>query len=247
MRVTLENAGFAVTVAGDGAEALREAMSEQYDVVVLDWNMPKLDGIGVLRSLRNKPGPNSLTPIVIATAAPSQQLIDEALNAGAQAVLGKPFAGDELVNVLNGAVACGANISSAASDPGATVTVDSGLEVARVLDIEALEGPGSIFRTVDPAELMGAFTRDVEKNKALLKHAASTADLGLFRASIHSLAGYAGSLGATRLQWLLATAPRDDAELRARGLIAAAELCETIDATSRALDDWLRAFLCVAQ
>jgi len=247
MRVTLENAGFAVTVVGDGAEALREAMSEQYDVVVLDWNMPKIDGIGVLRNLRNGPGPNALTPIVVATAAPSQKLIDEAFSAGAQAVLGKPFEGDELVHVLNGAVACGSKMAPAASVTGATATVDLSREVTRVLDVEALEGPSSIFRSVDPAELMSAFARDVEKNKALLRQAAATGDLALFRASIHALAGYAGSLGASRLQWMLASAPRDDAELRTHGPIAAAELCETIDVTSRALDEWLRVFICVAQ
>lgn len=246
MRVTLESAGFSVTVTGDGAEALREAMSKHYDVVVLDWNMPKIDGIGVLRSLRSKPGPNSLTPIVIATAAPSQQLIDQAVDAGAHGVLGKPFEGDELVRALHDAVACRADVSSATSS-AATAIVDSAREIAPILDIEALEGPESIFRTVDPAELMIAFTRDIEKNKGLLKQAAATADLVLFRSSIHSLTGYAGTLGARRLQWLLATAPRDAAGLRANGSMAVVELGETMNATASALDAWSKAFVCVAQ
>ena len=151
------------------------------------------------------------------------------------------------MHVLNGAVACGSKMAPAASVTGATATVDLSREVTRVLDVEALEGPSSIFRSVDPAELMSAFARDVEKNKALLRQAAATGDLALFRASIHALAGYAGSLGASRLQWMLASAPRDDAELRTHGPIAAAELCETIDVTSRALDEWLRVFICVAQ
>ncbi len=68
-----------------------------------------------------------------------------------------------------------------------------------------------------------------EKRKVLRKEASETADIVLFGHSIHSLTGYAGSLGARRLQWLLKTAPRNEAELRARGHAAVAELCETID------------------
>ena len=241
MRVTLESAGFIVSVADDGTEALREAGSKPFDVVVLDWNMPGLDGIEVVRAIRGGAGPNALTPIVIATAAPSQQLIEEAKSAGAQSVLGKPFQGSSLVRALEAAV-------SASLRPLVEPATGPALcrELTPLLDFVALEGPDSVFRAVDPEKLLGAFTRDVEKNKTLLLEAVAKVDVDLFRSSVHSMTGYAGTFGARQLQSLLANAPRDADEIVARGSTAVAELCETMEVTARVLGEWSKAFVCAA-
>ena len=242
MRATLESAGFAVTVAADGEEALSQAMRSSFDVVVLDWNMPKLDGIGVLWRLRREHGPNSQTPVVIATAAPSQELVDLALAAGALSILAKPFAGDALVRAVNSATSV---VDQRSVDITEEEAQDAGLsaEVTLVLDTVALEASGSVFRTVDPATLMSVFARDVTQNKALLQRAAAHGDIGVFRSAVHSLSGYAGVLGARRLQWLLATAPKDAAELESRGPSAAAELCQTLDRTCQELYEWVKGAL----
>ena len=245
MRVTLENAGFAVTVADDGTEALREAMSSPFDVVVLDWNMPGLDGVRVVRAIRSAAGPNALTPIVIATAAPSQQLIKEAEIAGAQSVLGKPFQGSDLVRELKAVV--NTSLRPAVERAvGPDLAVAPSRELIPLLDFVALEGPDSVFRAVDPEKLLGAFTRDVEKNKTLLLEAVAKVDVDLFRSSVHSMTGYAGTFGARQLQSLLANAPRDADEIVARGSTAVAELCETMEVTARVLREWSMAFVCAA-
>ena len=242
MRATLESAGFAVTVAADGEEALSEAMRSSYDVVVLDWNMPKLDGIGVLWRLRREHGPNAQTPVVIATAAPSQELVDLALAAGALSILAKPFAGDALVRAVNGATSV---VDQRAVDPIEEQSKDLSLssEVTLVLDTVALEAAGSVFRTVDPATLMSVFSRDVTQNKAVLQRAAAQGDIAAFRSSVHSLSGYAGVFGARRLQWLLATAPKDAAELETRGAASAHELCQALDRTCLELGEWVKVAL----
>lgn len=244
MRATLENAGFIVDVANDGAEALSNVGRMRYDVIVLDWNMPKLDGIEVLRRLRGAPGLNDKTPVVIATAAPSSPLIEEAMAAGAWSVLGKPFIGAEFVHTVKSAAHAGP-----LRPPIQTATLSRRVpreEVKVVLDLSALEAPDSIFRTGDHTKLIGVFIRDVQEKKGLLERAVETDDLSLFRSCIHSLTGYAGVFGARRLEWLLACAPRDESTLKAEGPQVVADLCESMSTTALALDEWSKSFLCSA-
>lgn len=245
MRATLENAGFIVEAVNDGAEALNHALRQRYDVIVLDWNMPKLDGIEVLRRLRSTSSLNETVPVVIATAAPSDQLIEEATAAGAWSVVGKPFIGAEFVRTVKTAAQARALRPPLPVATSAKQQPDE--EITELLDLEALEAPDSVFRTGDHAKLIGAFTRDVQEKKVLLKEALQRNDLSLFRSCIHSQIGYAGVFGARRLEWLLAKAPRDEAGLKADGPRLVADLCESMSTTALALDEWSRSFLCSVQ
>jgi len=65
IRRGLEQAGFAVDVAGDGEAAWFQADVETYDAMILDLGLPKLDGLSVLRKLR---GANNALPVLILTA-----------------------------------------------------------------------------------------------------------------------------------------------------------------------------------
>ena len=246
MRATLENAGFFVEVANDGAEALSNALRVRHDVIVLDWNMPNLDGIEVLRRLRNTSGVNQRTPVVIATAAPSKQLIEQATAAGAWSILGKPFVGAEFVLAVKSAAKAGP-LGSPIATAGTARSENLCEEITVVLDLETLEASHSIFRTGDHIKLIGAFTRDVSKQKDLLEQALATADLSLFRSCIHSLTGYAGMFGARRLEWLLANAPHDESSLKTEGPRVVSDLCESMRTTAQALDEWSRSFLCSTQ
>lgn len=90
----LRNAGFATVDVPTGAEALREARAARFDLIVLDRNMAGLDGLSVLKSLRDE-GNNS--PIMFLTAA---SLVNErvlGLEAGADDYMVKPFEPSELV------------------------------------------------------------------------------------------------------------------------------------------------------
>jgi two-component system chemotaxis response regulator CheY len=78
-----------VEEAKDGAEALKMMGQKRYDVVLLDWNMPIVDGPAVLRALE-KPGLNRQTPIIVITADASERARVEALRQGAVFFLNKP-------------------------------------------------------------------------------------------------------------------------------------------------------------
>jgi two-component system, OmpR family, alkaline phosphatase synthesis response regulator PhoP len=89
----LERAGFKVTIAGNGADALTLARTAQPDLVVLDLGLPKMDGLDVTRALRK----HTNVPIIMLTARveESDKLIG--LELGADDYLTKPFSPKELV------------------------------------------------------------------------------------------------------------------------------------------------------
>jgi DNA-binding response OmpR family regulator len=90
----LERAGFAVVVAADGEEALRQVASAAPDLVVLDVLMPKLDGREVLRRLRRA---GNWVPVILLTQVGESTERAMALLEGADDYLNKPFDPHELV------------------------------------------------------------------------------------------------------------------------------------------------------
>jgi DNA-binding response OmpR family regulator len=89
----LENAGFAVIAAHDGAQALAAARSQRPDLVVLDLGLPELDGLDVARALRR----DSSVPIVMLTGRDEESDKLVGLEIGADDYITKPFSPKELV------------------------------------------------------------------------------------------------------------------------------------------------------
>ncbi len=90
----LRAAGFATRIAGTGPEALELALSDEFDLMVLDINLPGFDGFHVLEQLR---GSGSRMPVVMLTARVELHDTIAGLEGGADDYLGKPFRFDELL------------------------------------------------------------------------------------------------------------------------------------------------------
>src|SRR5215213_7425605 len=90
----LESEGFAVDVAGDGEAGLAAARGQDYDVVLLDWMLPKLSGIEVCRALRAE----SAVPIIMLTAKGTEVDRVLGLELGADDYVAKPFSARELAS-----------------------------------------------------------------------------------------------------------------------------------------------------
>jgi len=90
----LRAAGFATRIASDGAEALALAQTDEFDLLVLDVNMPHMTGFEVLEQLR---GQGSRMPIIMLTARTDLGDTVAGLEGGADDYLGKPFRFDELL------------------------------------------------------------------------------------------------------------------------------------------------------
>jgi DNA-binding response OmpR family regulator len=84
----LESEGHRVTLVYDGEEALRQGKTDSYDVVLLDVMLPRMDGISVIRKLREA---RLRTQTIIVSARDSMHDVVEGLDAGADDYLTKPF------------------------------------------------------------------------------------------------------------------------------------------------------------
>ena len=93
LRRALGVEGYDVDTAPDGAEALQRLAASSYDAVVLDVNMPRVDGLAVCRSMRSR---RDTTPVLMLTARDAVGDRVEGLDAGADDYLVKPFSLDEL-------------------------------------------------------------------------------------------------------------------------------------------------------
>lgn len=93
---TLQSAGFDVTEAEDGVDALNKAKSGDYNLVLADVNMPNMDGITLVRELRSLPN-YRFTPLLILTTEAGQDKKMEGKQAGATGWLVKPFNPEQLV------------------------------------------------------------------------------------------------------------------------------------------------------
>jgi len=90
---TLRRAGFIVISAYDGVSALELWRAEQPDLILLDVNIPRLDGFGVLQQLRRE----TATPVIMLTVRDEEEDIVRGLEAGADDYISKPFSPRQLV------------------------------------------------------------------------------------------------------------------------------------------------------
>ena len=89
-RMSLKRAGFQVTVANNGTEALARVAERRPDVILLDWMMPELDGIEVCRRLKADPATVDI-PVIFLTARSQEGELQPGLSIGAIGYITKPF------------------------------------------------------------------------------------------------------------------------------------------------------------
>jgi two-component system copper resistance phosphate regulon response regulator CusR len=91
----LQEDGFEVGRAGDGEEAIAKAKAADYDLILLDYMLPKKNGYDVTVELRRA---GRQMPILMLTARDAPEDLRQALQAGVSELMGKPFRFDELVD-----------------------------------------------------------------------------------------------------------------------------------------------------
>ena len=100
MKTILSRAGASVVVAGDGQQAVQAARAAQYDVILMDLQMPVMDGLEATRGIRGHPGPNRRTHIIGLTAAVGPEFERQCREAGMDDYVGKPVQRDLLLRKL---------------------------------------------------------------------------------------------------------------------------------------------------
>ena len=96
----VKQVGFEILEAGNGLEALEKLKTcGEVELILVDWNMPEMNGIDFLRAVRAQPGSSAFKMLMVTTASDLEH-INTALEAGANEYLMKPFTKEAMVSKL---------------------------------------------------------------------------------------------------------------------------------------------------
>jgi two-component system chemotaxis response regulator CheY len=104
-RAALEQAGFRVAEALNGLEAIELLLLTPFDLLIVDINMPQMDGLTFLKTVRARPLPESAIPALVTSTEAEPQRIAAAMAAGANLYAKKPLSAQVLVEYA--ALLCG--------------------------------------------------------------------------------------------------------------------------------------------
>lgn len=195
--------GHILVTAQDGLEALRAAEHDHFDLILMDVDMPRLDGIETTRRIRESDGPNAVTPIAALTAWHDRETVARLRGAGADTVAVKPLSRAALRALL--------------SDTAQQAPL---LDSAHVAQMRAALPPERL------AETLEGLAGDAEALIACLA-SGTKPDSGDLRSRVHRLAGTAGACGATALHARLA---RIEAALSNGDVSHARDICAGLSA-----------------
>lgn len=99
-RGLLEHAGFAVDLAADGSAAVTRATEHRYDLILMDINMPRVNGIEAAAMIRAAGVSAAATPILAMTAEKGPDRLEDILEAGMNGYLPKPFGRVQLLEAI---------------------------------------------------------------------------------------------------------------------------------------------------
>jgi two-component system, chemotaxis family, chemotaxis protein CheY len=112
----LEDAGFEVTQAKSGFEALKILPKERFNIIVTDVNMPDINGLELVRYVRNSPD-HKPTPLIIISTDGRERDRDRGMHLGATAYLVKPFKPEELIKKAREVLTPGYNVAPLIQQP----------------------------------------------------------------------------------------------------------------------------------
>jgi len=196
--VMLEHLGFGVDVAGDGAEAVRRAAVTRYHAILMDCQLPLIDGFQATTAIRKLEGAARRTPIIAVTASDDPSDADHCLSAGMDAYLVKPLSVSMLTAALSGDTI----------DRSASVARADGTEpVGPVLDTVIINRLARVGRAAGEdlvGQLTALFLDDAAVQVAAVRAALAADDAATVARVAHTLRGASANLGATRLAGLCA-------------------------------------------
>ena len=208
----LADAGLEVDIARTGRDAVDMALRKSYDIVLLDMQMPEMDGIEAARTLRAMPQFAEL-PIVAMTANVMQADQDRCLAAGMSDFLGKPIEPDALWRVLLRWVKPVRSIPIV--QPIAT-NLRNNLESATFPAIEGLNTTAGLRRTLGKTSLYLSMLRTFAEAESgtvqSIRAALSRGDVETAKRITHTLKGSAGNIGAEAILEAASTLDRALAE-----------------------------------
>jgi CheY-like chemotaxis protein len=203
-REMLEGHGISVTIAENGEEAMNKLQQEQFDGVLMDMQMPVMDGFSTTRAIRNFPQYAGL-PVIALTANVMVSEQNAILAAGMNDHIGKPIDPDRLATVLakwihpvrTAETVAPAEAAPASVPPAAVATLPDLPGVKVELSVRRIGGNVDLYYS-----LLGKFRENQKDVAAKIRETLLAGDATTAERLAHTLRGSAGTLGAELLQSL---------------------------------------------
>lgn len=194
----LKNAGHLVDIAENGAAAVAAVEASEYDVVVMDVQMPVLDGIEAADRIRNLPPPKNAVPIIAVTAHAMAGARERYLAAGMDGYLSKPLDPAALLRVLD-EVGRAPQENQAEDRPGETGGAPRNVSTDAALDEDKLAELAQHLPEARIRELLLLFLAQLDEQVPRIAALAGASDWPAVKREAHTLTGSAGNIGAARI------------------------------------------------
>lgn len=187
----LRKAGYGVDLARDGSQAVALARRRAYDLVLMDVNMPGMDGCAATAAIRALPGDAGRVPILALTAAAMPADRARCVAAGMDGHLPKPIARQVLLAAVADAIATHGGGQGAAIAPSRPAAL---LDHQTLEELRAAVGPGRLPR------LLAVFATETRERLLRMMQAEAAADAASLAREAHALKSAAGTFGCAALR-----------------------------------------------
>ncbi|HEX2109527.1 MAG TPA: response regulator [Rubrobacteraceae bacterium] len=194
----VEKLGYDVDVTSDGVAAVEAFSRRPYSAILMDIQMPEMDGYEATAEIRSREGSTSHTPIIAMTANALEGDQDKALSAGMDDYVAKPVKIETLGAVLQRWVP----VSEQSRPEQTGIETPSPIGFEDSLDQDVLATLRTIEQEGEPgfvAELAEMFLRDAETRIGTLRDDANTSEFGSIERTAHSLKGSCSNMGAANM------------------------------------------------
>lgn len=193
----LESLGATVTLARDGAEALEILEDQEFDVMLVDIEMPRVNGIDVIRRTRASSGSRAELPMIALTAYVMREHRAAIDAAGADGIVAKPILsvqqlGEDIRRFMRKRIGPAAEASRGDADAAGSV--------GPVIDPAVYDSLSQAIGSSAMSELLGKVETDVQSAHARLTRALETGDLDEIRSASHILISVSGAIGAVQVE-----------------------------------------------
>ena len=212
LKSMLSSMGHTVEAVDNGAKAIDAAKSDQFDVIVMDQQMPVVGGEEATRTIRALDGARAKTPIIALTANVLRKDRESFSKAGANAVMTKPVdwvaLGAEIDRQLSASPGEGEENGSVVNGPTGN---DKGQ--GAVLDGAHLTELGDMVGREALAPMLDAFEKNMHQYSADLSAALESQDCGKVRSAAHALKGLCAQFGAPQTSAMAAEIEKKNTDL----------------------------------
>jgi PAS domain S-box-containing protein len=194
-RLHLTGGGHHVEIVEDGQSAIAACMADSYDIILMDIQMPIMDGYEATRAIRASGSDNATIPIIALTANAHDSAREACREAGMDDVLTKPLRKRELLRTIAAWLAK----KSAPPRPAAKSSPDTAAPVADALPVDYDDMLEDFGDAALVATVLGTFIEAAEEQLAIIRAAIAGEDYILLRQEAHKIRGGAANLTAMSL------------------------------------------------